>query len=154
MTWGGDYMIYKEEFRDLFSVSEDYYLTHCISADYALGAGIAVEFNKRFDMRRKLREEAPDYWEYMQLYNLQGECILIERVLNLVTKEKYFHKPTYKSMKQALNMMKRVCEANNITKVAMPIIGCGLDRLQWDKVFNIIIDVFKDTDIEILVCKQ
>ena len=147
-------MTYKEEFKDLFSVSEDYYLAHCISADYALGAGIAVEFNKRFDMRRKLHENAPGYWEYMKLYNLQGECILIERVLNLVTKEKYFHKPTYKSMKQALNMMKLVCEANNITKVAMPIIGCGLDRLQWDKVFNIIIDVFKDTNIEILVCKQ
>lgn len=147
-------MIYKEEIRDLFTVSEDYYLAHCISADYALGAGIAVEFNKRFDMRRKLREEAPDYWEYMQLYNLQGECILIERVLNLVTKEKYFHKPTYKSMKQALNMMKRVCEANNITKVAMPVIGCGLDRLQWDKVSKMIKNIFEDIDIEILVCKQ
>jgi hypothetical protein len=36
----------------------------------------------------------------------------------------------------------------------MPIIGCGLDRLQWDKVSEIIKDVFKDTDIEILVCKQ
>lgn len=147
-------MIYKEEFRDLFSVSEDYYLAHCISADYALGAGIAVEFNKRFDMRRKLHEQFPDYWEYMKLYNLQGECILIERVLNLVTKEKYYHKPTYKSMKQALNMMKLVCKSNNITKVAMPIIGCGLDRLQWDKVSEIIKDVFKDSDIEILVCKQ
>ena len=147
-------MIYQEEIRDLFAVPEDYYLAHCISADYALGAGIAVEFNKRFDMRRKLRENAPDYWEYMQLYNLQGECILIERVLNLVTKEKYFHKPTYKSMKQALSMMKVVCTANNITKVAMPIIGCGLDRLQWDKVSKIIKEVFEDTNIEILVCKQ
>lgn len=147
-------MIYREEIRDLFSVSNDYYLAHCISADYALGAGIAVEFNKRFDMRRKLRENVPDYWEYMKLYNLQGECILIERVLNLVTKEKYFHKPTYKSMKQALNMMKKVCRANHITKVAMPIIGCGLDRLKWDKVSKIIKDVFEDTDIEILVCRQ
>jgi hypothetical protein len=147
-------MIYKEEIRDLFSVPKDYYLAHCISADYALGAGIAVEFNKRFDMRRKLHSNVPDYWEYMKLYNLQGECILIERVLNLVTKEKYFHKPTYKSMKQALNMMKKVCIANHITKIAMPIIGCGLDRLKWDKVSNIIKNVFEDTDIEILVCKQ
>lgn len=147
-------MIYKEEIRDLFSVPKEYYLAHCISADYALGAGIAVEFNKRFDMRRKLHANAPDYWEYMKLYNLQGECILIERVLNLVTKEKYFHKPTYKSMKQALNMMKLVCTANHINKVAMPIIGCGLDRLQWDKVSEIIKNVFEDTDIEILVCKQ
>lgn len=147
-------MIYKEEIRDLFSVPEDYYLAHCISADFRMGAGIAVEFNKRFDMRRKLKEEVPDYWEYMQTYNLQGECILIDRVLNLITKEKYYHKPTYKSMKQALNMMKIVCDANNINKVAMPLLGCGLDRLQWDKVSKFIKEVFKDTDIEILVCKQ
>lgn len=147
-------MIYKEEKRDLFSVSDDYYLAHCISSDYALGAGIAVEFDKRFDMRRKLKEDAPDYWEYMTAFNLKGECVLIERVLNLITKEKYYHKPTYKSTTHALRCMKVVCEANNISKIAMPIIGCGLDRLQWDKVSKIIKETFKDTDIEILVCRQ
>jgi hypothetical protein len=54
-------MIYKEEIRDLFSVSEDYYLAHCISADFALGAGIAVEFVKRFNMRKKLQTCFDDY---------------------------------------------------------------------------------------------
>ena len=44
-------MIYKEEVRDLFSVSEDYYLAHCISADFGMGKGIVVEFNKRFDIK-------------------------------------------------------------------------------------------------------
>ena len=38
-------------------------------------------------------------------------------------------------------------------KIAMPVIGCGLDRLDWSKVSDIIKDVFSDTDIEILVCK-
>ena len=37
-------MIYSEEQRDLFSVSDDYYLVQCISADFAMGAGIAVQF--------------------------------------------------------------------------------------------------------------
>ena len=146
-------MQYREEIRDLFSVSDDYYLAHCISEDFALGTGIAVEFNKRFDMRRKLNEEFPDFSDYMNHYRLQGECILIDRVLNLVTKQKYYHKPTYKSIKQALQFMKTVCEANNIRKVAMPLIGSGLDKLQWDKVSKIIQDVFEYTDIEILVCK-
>ena len=36
----------------------------------------------------------------------------------------------------------------------MPIIGCGLDKLQWDKVSKIIKEIFEDTDIEILVCRQ
>ena len=32
------------EKRDLFTVPKDYYLCHCISADFALGAGIAKKF--------------------------------------------------------------------------------------------------------------
>lgn len=54
-------MIYKEEKRDLFTVPEEYYLAHCISADFGMGKGIVVEFNKRFDMKRKLQKTYPDY---------------------------------------------------------------------------------------------
>ena len=147
-------MTYREEIRDLFMVSDEYYLVHCISADFALGAGIAVEFDKRFDMRRKLLSEYPQYLQYIKRYRIQGECILIDRVFNLVTKERYFQKPTYKSVKQALMMMmKKLRVAKNINKIAMPLIGCGLDRLQWEKVSEIVQEVFKDIDIEIVVCR-
>lgn len=54
-------MIYREENMDLFSVSDDYYLAHCISADFDMGRGIVVEFNRRFDMKRKLQSEYPNY---------------------------------------------------------------------------------------------
>ena len=145
-------MVYREEKRDLFEVPHDYYLAHCISSDYALGAGIAVEFNRRFDMRHKLKTQANGYWEHMKENGKKGDCILIDRVLNLITKEKYWNKPTYESMRHALEMMRVVCGANQIEKVAMPVIGCGLDRLQWDKVSEIIKDVFEYEDIEILVC--
>ncbi len=40
-------MTIREEQRDLFTVSADYILVHCISADLAMGAGIAKEFTKR-----------------------------------------------------------------------------------------------------------
>ena len=147
-------MTYKEEVRDLFSVSEDYYLAHCVSADFALGAGIAVEFNKHFDMRRKLLEEVPNYWQYLHCYGVLGGCVLIDRVFNLVTKENYWHKPTYESMRHALCGMKSICETNTIRKIAMPVIGCGLDRLKWNRVSDIIKEIFSETDIEILVCRQ
>lgn len=39
-------MIYKYEECDLFCVPSNYYLVQCISADFAMGAGIAVQFNK------------------------------------------------------------------------------------------------------------
>ena len=43
-------MILKEEKRDLFTVDSKYYLAHCISDDFALGKGIAVEFRSRYNM--------------------------------------------------------------------------------------------------------
>jgi len=48
--------------------------------------------------------------------------------------------------------MRRLIINNNIKFIAMPKIGCGLDRLQWGMVREIITEVFNDLDIEILVC--
>lgn len=147
-------MIYKEEVKDLFTVPEEYYLAHCISADFGMGKGIVIEFNKRFDMKQKLQSKYPDYINEWHRKKWSFNCILEDRVFNLITKERYFHKPTYDSLYGALNLMKFISTQKGITKIAMPIIGCGLDKLQWDKVSEIIKEIFDDTDIEILVCKQ
>ena len=47
-------MTIKEIKKDLFTMPNDYALAHCISADFALGAGIAKEFDKRFNCRKRL----------------------------------------------------------------------------------------------------
>lgn len=146
-------MQYREEVRDLFSVSDDYYLAHCISADFGMGKGIVVEFNKRFDMKRKLQSKYPDYLNQFTRHRTGGDCILEGRVLNLITKERYFEKPSIITMMIALKKMKQICLENNITKIAMPTIGAGLDRLVWSDVSKQINDVFGDTDVDILVCK-
>lgn len=147
-------MIYKEETRDLFSVPDDYYFAHCISADFGMGKGIAVEFNKRFDMKHKLQSKYPDYINEWHRKRQIADCILEGRVFNLVTKERYWHKPTSVTMFDALCKMKEICLKNNITKIAMPIIGCGLDRMLWSEVSEMILGIFSDTDIEILVCRK
>ena len=135
-------MKYNEIYDDLFNVSEEYYLAHCISADAAMGAGIAVSFIKNFPQITTLRNDK----------NLQsGQCVKIDRVFNLITKEKYWNKPTYDSLQQSLESAKNICIENNITKLAMPTIGCGIDQLNWDLVKSIILNIFKDTDMEILV---
>lgn len=148
-------MIYKEEIRDLFTCPPDYYLAHCISADFALGAGIAVEFNRRFNMRNHLNESYPGYRAWFHKNYILGDCILLGPVLNLVTKERYFHKPTLKSMAHALMAMKRICIEKSIHKIAMPMIGAGLDRLLWIDVSSLIQTVFGDLqDMEICVCRK
>lgn len=147
-------MIYNEETLDLFSVPKDYYLAHCISADFGMGKGIVVEFNKRFNMKNTLQTKYPDFINQWTHNRWLYQCILEGRVFNLVTKERYFHKPTYESLYGSLLIMKRLAIQNGVTKIAMPTIGCGLDRLNWDVVKYYIRQVFSDTDIEILVCRQ
>lgn len=133
--------------RDLFTMPQGYYLAHCISADFALGAGIAKAFNDVYNMRLKLFKSYPEY-EYRG-----GEALPIDNVFNLVTKPKYWHKPTYESVRAALESMRERMDFMNVTKLAMPKIGCGLDKLSWDKVYEIICEVFEDTDVEIVICE-
>ena len=132
--------------KDLFTIGNDYYLAHCISADFALGAGIAKTFNSKYNMRSKLFNSHPNY-----VYR-GGDALLVDNVFNLVTKAKCFQKPTYESLTEALEMMRDKIISLQITKLAIPMIGCGLDRLQWLRVKKIIENVFMDTDINILIC--
>lgn len=69
----------------------------------------------------------------------------------LVTKELSYDKPTYASLISSLNSMKDHVVANNVQKVALPRIGCGIDGLEWDKVQAILHQVFKDLPIDITV---
>lgn len=135
------------ENRDLFTMPQGYYLAHCISADFTLGAGIAKTFDDVYNMKFKLYRNYPDY-EYNG-----GDALPIDNVFNLVTKQKYWHKPTYNSLREALFMMRDQIEFLGATKLAMPWIGCGLDRLERDQVYDIICAVFEGMDINIVICE-
>lgn len=144
-------MVIKEEIMDLFTVPQGYYLAHCISGDYALGAGIAKQFVENYNMRFKLHKNypIPDGEKFANV----GQALLVDNVFNLVTKARVFHKPTYESLYDTLLDMRIQCEDLDISRLAVPLLGCGLDRLNWEQVKDIIEDVFDSTDIEILVCK-
>lgn len=144
-------MIYNEVQCDLFKVPQGYYLAHCISGDYALGAGIAKNFVNVYNMRYKLFKNYPI--PIGEKYANVGKALLIDNVFNLVTKPRCYHKPTYDTLYDTLLDMKQQCEQLDIDKVAMPLIGCGLDKLEWEQVYDVIESVFGDTEIEILVCK-
>lgn len=149
--------------KNLFSVESDYYLAHCISSDFALGAGIAVQFASRGVRDALCINHKKNNW------NNEGYCLFtpvdgFRGAFNLVTKPKYWNKPTYDTLRQALLDMKELVYTefeNNLSafnddeplKIAMPAIGCGLDRLEWTKVKELINEIFADEYVEILVCR-
>lgn len=132
-----------EEKKDLFEYAYQMPLVHCISADYAMGAGIAVPMAEKFSLRSPLNvignHKHPD-------------CIYTNNVFNLVTKKKYSDKPSYKNLEKTLWIMKKIVKLLEIKQVAMPRIGCGLDGLEWEKVRKLIETVFFDIDLEVRVC--
>lgn len=137
-------MTFAVEIKDLFTVPKDYTLVHCISGDFALGAGIAVQF-----ANRGVKDALKTQYKVGHI----GEALLTHTTewngeVSLVTKNKCYEKPTLDSLGLALKSLRSF----GIKKLAMPKIGCGLDRLQWNDVAELIQCVFEDTDVEILVC--
>lgn len=148
-------MTYREERMDLFSVpTDEYMLCHCISGDFVLGAGIAKEFRNR-GVRDALKEQYSSA-ERSFGKDFKGHCYIVEvsgmTVANLVTKPYYDDKPTEFTLVWALMDMRKQMKDSGIKKIAMPRIGCGLDRLKWDRVSEYIKYAFEDDDVDILVC--
>lgn len=138
-------MTFTIEQRDLFTVPQGYYLAHCISGDFALGAGIAKRFDEVYNMRFKLFR---DYDE-----GCVGEALLVDNVFCLVNKEHKYDDATYEGLAAALTDMCETMKCLSITKLAMPKVACGKDGLSWDKVEDMIKLVFDGMDVQILICE-
>ena len=68
---------------------------------------------------------------------------------NLVTKSKFFEKPTLDNLPISLENVRGHALLNNMNTISMPKVGCGLDKLQWTDVFRLIQDTFTYSGIQI-----
>lgn len=139
--------VFDEKKGDLFQLSgAGDCLAHCVSTDLRMGKGIATIFKSRFGGINELRNQKV----------LVGGVAVLKRegrfIYYLVTKEKYYDKPTYETLKSSLTAMRDHCTGHNIKTLAIPRLGCGLDRLDWSVVRKDIADIFQDTDIAITAC--
>jgi len=121
--------------KNLFTSSHS--LAHCVSEDFAMGAGIAVQFKKMWGN---------------EILSVVGSriikfpcCVPVQigdrYIFNLVTKKYYNYFPTYNTLKKALIEMFEFAQANHIDTIAMPKIAAGLDRLDWSRVQIILEDL-------------
>lgn len=138
---------------NLFNVTPDFVLAHCISRDAAMGAGIAKQFRNKYP-------KMPLY--VMQRENTKFNPLVVYRgkdnriIANLVTKSKYWQKPSYASVKKSLLELCKYMTENNLKKLAMPKIAVGLDRLSWEDtevngVKSIINEIFEPTNIRVVI---
>lgn len=149
------------EIKDLLTVDrKKYVIAHCISADCAMGAGVVVPIMKKHpDLKKSCKE-----YSFSKHKQVVGHAYRYQDnegvVYNLFSKYSVRHKAGvgisvqqyHEQLKQCLLDMKRQMIENDEKYLAIPQIACGLDRCKWSDVSKIIEEVFKDTDIDILVC--
>ena len=63
-------------------------------------------------------------------------------VYNLVTKRRFFHKPTYDTLQLSLLALKQHIRRHNIRDISIPRLGCGYDNLHWQIVLSLLYQVF------------
>ncbi|CAG8583436.1 6259_t:CDS:1 [Ambispora gerdemannii] len=120
-------------------------LAHCISEDLRMGKGIADIFKKKFRGLQELKEQNKKV----------GQVAYLERdgryIFYIITKEKYFHKPSKANFERALNDLRVVCEEMGVKNLSIPRIGTGLDKLPLEYVHNVIDATFQGSDMRILM---
>lgn len=124
------------------------YIAHCISGDFTLGAGLARQVDNRYDMRAKLWD---NFTEPEENDNYVGKALLVDNVFNLVTKAVYTDKARKKNLRKALVDMYKQCQTLGVTEVAVPKLGCGHDHMNWDKVYQILSEIFDESDIKLII---
>ncbi|XP_053954140.1 ADP-ribose glycohydrolase OARD1 [Anastrepha ludens] len=130
---------------DLFNADEKYSMAHCVAADMRLGKGIAVKFRNKFAQIPRLKK---------QNAKPGGVAILQDKsrfIYYLVTKQSSWGKPTYQTLHSSLQAMKVHMLKHDVNKLAIPRIGCGLDGLVWQKVKDMLREIFKEVTVEIVV---
>ena len=72
-------------------------------------------------------------------------------IYNLITKDRFFDKPSYVDLRKSLEAMKIHVVRRGVRSISLPRIGCGLDRLEWYIVKHILYEVFFDCDLVLTV---
>lgn len=140
-------MILIEKNTNLLDVPEEYYLVHCISMDLVFRKGLAKKINNMFNISSKLDPLMVEL----------GEVFINGRVISLIASERYYSTISYINLVKCMVELKDLIgllknSGQNITKLAMPRIGCGYGGLDYEMVKTLIQTTFKDEDIEILIC--
>ena len=135
---------YQEVIANVFDSGDS--IAHCVSDDFRLSTGIARHFKRKFpskypsDLNRSYTPLWPQWLPETRRY-----------LYHLVTKQKFFNKPTYSKLRASLERMRTHAESNNISKISMPCIGTALDQSNWDKVKLLIKETFRTSPVQVVL---
>ena len=130
---------YQETTDDLLSVPVYYYIAHCIPADLTFGGETAKRIDALMGIRASLQEIC--YLDPVYI----GDCILVRNVYSLIASPKKYTHADINDLIDCIYNLAEDCIMNDVKYLAMPHIGCGHNRLDWNKIKPVIIEAFDVT---------
>ena len=125
-------------------------IAHCVSSDFAMGKGLASTIARCYPELQELRKLPINTFPSGSLVTYFDQHHQ-RFIYNLVTKRRFFHKPTYETLELGLQALKQHLKRHNIQELAIPKLGCGYDQLHWPKVFSILFKVFSGSNLTITI---
>ena len=131
---------------DLFTSTSS--IGNCVSRDLALGQGIATTF-RQFGHVGELRKKKLQIGDVAALPISDRDPRL---AYYLVTKDKANEKPTLANLGASLDALTADMAERGIKYIALPKIGCGLDKLNIAHVLPLVAEKFGARDISVTMC--
>ena len=137
--------IVEEKIGDLFEAPQSMALGHCISADNLMGGSLFAQFRRGYQ----------GFWDMEKGRPTVGSLVVVKEhgrvIYNLITKEKFYDYTTLTNLHMCLQEMRNHMIQNHIIQLGLPRLGCGHDRLLWNDVYTILVNVFRCTSIKVTV---
>ncbi|KAL4153071.1 hypothetical protein QTP88_000904 [Uroleucon formosanum] len=136
----------KEVNGSLIESPEEYHIVSEIEKHYNFMSGVNYEIKQKFGNGQKL---APSK-EIGEVNYLRDKD---RYIIFLTTKSRNKQKATYENIYLSLLNLKLLCEKHSLNKLAMNKLGF-IDQLEWTQVRAMIRYVFRNTDIDVIICSK
>lgn len=143
--------------ENLFTNRTTHVLLQCIPWNaLQANAGIAHSFNEYYPQMTM-------YIEKVHMYNgdtweVSPKAILYstgtnDSIINLLSKEMVYHKPTLKTFEDSIRDSVYIIKSHGFKKIALPLVGCGIDGLNFNDVGKILEKYYGELGLEeIKIC--
>ncbi|KAL4082949.1 hypothetical protein QTP88_029447 [Uroleucon formosanum] len=130
---------------NIFEAPEDITLVVCVSKNFEMSQGLALECRRRFGQIETLKEQNKEITEVAHIQHNENLIAFI------IVKELCQQTTTFETFYKCIINLRTFCEENNITKIGLPRVGNELDKLKWEKVRAIIRYIFKNSKIKVII---
>lgn len=125
--------------EDLLDMPVYYNIAHCIPADLTAYGSTAHRINAVYDLVNLLKDDYMGGGSFPDV----GDVDYMKNVFTLFATSKKYARPSMEDLRKCVANLAKECVDLSVMYLAMPRIGCGHNKLNWNEVRNMICEEFK-----------